>query len=351
MYNNDYLVLESYLIQAVSTISGSTYNSSEMTCRCNICGDSLKHKSLRRGRLLLMDREGVKHWIYKCWNGDCKAFGEGNSWSAVSWLKTYFPNIYSQYRRETLKSFKFSKTESTDLIADEIKLLREKSLKEKTEKLSTSLLEEKETCKHFKPILSSTNSLFTDAVSYCISRKIPKNIWEGFFIAVDGKYKNRMIIPFYNKENVFYWQGRSLRDQIPKYLNRKVNKENAIYNYYNIDKTKPVIILEGPIDSMFVENGVATLGLQLSSTMKDMLKDCKRYWICDNDEPGKKYSKKYLKSGDYVFMWNKFLKHFMLPLDTKDINDCIMNLNKDKFTFEDLNPFFTNNFYDLIYFQ
>ena len=34
----------------------------------------------------------------------------------------------------------------------------------------------------------------------------------------------------------------------------------------------------------------------------------------------------------------------------KDINDCIMNLDKDKFTFEELQPFFTNNFYDLIYF-
>ncbi|RKY69500.1 MAG: hypothetical protein DRQ24_10700 [Candidatus Latescibacterota bacterium] len=207
--------------------------------------------------------------------------------------------------------------------------------------------DEKEDTKHFKSILK-----FEDCVQFCENRKIPKEVYSKWYYSVGGLYKGRIIIPFRNNATgkIYYYQGRKFNNKIGvKYLSR-YGIHNSVYNYYNVDKDKPVIILEGPIDSIFVANSVAVTGLKLKD---DRLNDFKqKYFMVDNDNSGNKNAIKLLKLRKYVFNWSKFLKDHKCNRDIKDVNDFIMynNENIDILTWDMISSYFTNNITDKIYF-
>ena len=170
-------------------------------------------------------------------------------------------------------------------------------------------------------------------------------------VCKDGKFKNRLIIPFYNKDNkVIFWQGRSLKNDEPKYLNSSiVNK--PLYNIDFVDVNKPLIVFEGPIDSMFVENSVATTGANISGNSIEFLDKLKEvYYIFDNDTAGSEATKKFIEKGKNCFLWFKFLSDYKLSKKIKDINDVYIALDrKILFTFNELKPYFTNNELDIIF--
>ncbi len=330
-------ILRRYLTQAANSM-GAIISGNDINIRCNVCGDSKKDPRKMRGHLKLSinpykPADG-EYWTYKCFNeGDCDAAGQGNAWSGAIWLKRYFPQLYTSYQKEVFTNNKNINKKIVETKKEKPKSIPEPYLKD------------------FKPILKADDDIFKIAREYCQKRKIPKKIWKKFFVCT-GKsmYRDRLIIPFYDdKKKIYYYQGRALKCQEPKYLNRKSNKEDSIYNLYNIDESKPVMVLEGPIDSMFVENSIATLGLGITPEMKKKIDSLDSYYIFDNDEAGEKYTTQYLKDGKNVFLWKPFLKHYRLPLDTKDINQIIEILNRDEaFTFNELKEFFTKSKYDLM---
>ena len=344
--NLDYIILEKYLIQATNAIKGSVSSRYRINFRCNICGDSATKRHVKRGFLLFNTKDPTnKYWVYKCQRPQCDA---NAGWSAQRWLKHTDPFLYNCYINE-VKALNRG-DENADAISaklNKIRLEKEKDLE--ADALRKKVAEEKDV-KFFKPI-NSKGKLFEDARTYCIKRKIPESIWSKFFVATDRRYKNRLIIPFFNKsKEILYWQGRHLYGEEPKYLNRMVDKSNAIYNLDNIDETKPVVVLEGPIDSMFVENAIATLGLELNEKMQRKIDTLDAYYLFDNDEAGQTKSRKYLKNNKYVFLWKSFLKDYELPGNIKDINEVILQLGIDNFKFIDLKKYFTNSYIDLLYF-
>jgi len=135
----------------------------------------------------------------------------------------------------------------------------------------------------------------------------------------------------------------------PKYLNRVENRNEAIYNFFNIDKSKPIVVLEGPINSTFVENSIATLGLAIPEEVQKELNKLQCYYLFDNDKVGKEKPLEYLKQGRYVFLWNKFLQKY--KVNAKDINDLILvdTKFKDLMNFSALKNYFTNNIIDKFY--
>lgn len=292
--------------------------------RCNICGDSKKNKHKRRGYLI---KKKDKPWYFFCHNG-CGGM------IALKWLKEYFPLNYREYVKEILSNKK------------------EALIKPTIVKHINNDTSEKEDIKFFIPILKGKGELFEKTIEYCKTRLIPESVWSKFFIAIDGKYKNRMIIPFFdNKGKIYYWQGRTLKNwMLPKYLSRLGDQFNNIYNYYNVDKSKEVIILEGSIDSEFVTNSIALTGLKIYDEKINIFN--KRYYLLDDDEDGKKKCIKLLEKCEYVFNWNKFRKDYNLPTRDKwDINEVVLYLKRiDKFTFEELKQYFTNSIYDKVNF-
>lgn len=301
--------------------------------RCNVCGDSKKSKKKRRG-YILKDKDP---WMYFCHN--C-----GYSSPVTIWLKEFFPLNYKQYIKESLmKNTNETQKKKDDVI---VKYFKNKSEIKKSEKEL-----EKEDVKHFVPILKGSSKLFQKALKICKERMIPEDIYKTWYVAVGGSYKNRMIIPFYdNKGSIYYYQGRALyRNMLPKYMSRRGDFNN-IYNYFTVDKNKEIIILEGLIDSIFVENSIAMTGLKIEDM--NLNKFSNKRFLLDSDKSGRKKSNELLIKGEYVFNWKKFIKEFGLPNKSKwDINDVCRYLNrKEPFTYDELEVYFTNNSNDRIYF-
>lgn len=98
-----------------------------------------------------------------------------------------------------------------------------------------------------------------------------------------GEYENRIIIPSFNQENVLnYFVGRSyLSKPFIKYKNPEAEKEIIIFNENLIDWSKPIYLVEGPFDSIFVPNSIPMLGKHMSDYLFNLLYEkAKEIIIC-----------------------------------------------------------------------
>lgn len=88
-----------------------------------------------------------------------------------------------------------------------------------------------------------------------------------------GEYENRIIIPSFNQENELnYFIARSyLSRPFMKYKNPEAEKEIIIFNEKLIDWDKPIYLVEGAFDSIFVPNSIPMLGKHMSEYLFDLL--------------------------------------------------------------------------------
>jgi hypothetical protein len=325
-------LLKKYILQVVrNNFRKSKITSEYINIRCNVCGDSKTNSFKRRGYFLFN-----KHPTYICHN--CNV-----SIPVEKWLKEYFFSEYQSYLRECI-------LENPVNLKEYERNLKQELEKEEAIQRIQKLEYEQEQVIHFVNILKGSGDLFDNAIKYCIERHIPENVWKKWFIAVDGSYKDRLVIPFYDSKNkIYYYQARALKEQEPKYLNRLLDRDKAIYNIDFIDIKNPVIVTEGIIDSLMIENSVAVLGTAFTNSVKQKLEPLKCYYLLDGDEAGRIASKKMLNHGKYVFLWNKFLKDNGLGERKKwDMNDVCLALNKFSFSFRELRTYFTNSLYDKV---
>jgi len=343
-FNDNTAVLWRYIEMAASQMPGAILKGDEIQLKCNVdgCDD---HNNKRRGYLIWYHDKDMVY--YKCFNyGDCSAAGEGNAIGGKRWLRTYHPAFYKQYITEILSSNNKSGVSADDLSKKKVILKKKISDEEKV-----LLAEEKSYVKHFKPLTNTTDPLVIKAKEFITRRMIPEKYAKDFFVCTDGKYYGRIIIPFYGRKNeILYYQARDLVGREPKYLNRKLGKDKALFQGDLIDKKKPVVVLEGPIDAMFIENAVATMGVSIKKDVQKKLNKMNCHYLLDNDTAGFLLSIKLLKQGKPIFLWKKFIKDYKLPDKCKDINDTYIYLNKkQQFTFEELSEYFTTNILDQIY--
>lgn len=141
--------------------------------------------------------------------------------------------------------------------------------------------------------------------------------------------------------DVIGFQARALGDHNVKYLTYSLEKicgeSGLAYNpkpgtedyikslsntYYSthVDWSKHVLIVEGPIDALFIENGIALTGSTKRHTGLDKNADC--WYLFDNDEPGKK---KQFEKKEYcnkpTFNWIGLQQ--TIGGKVKDINDVV----------------------------
>lgn len=318
--------------KAISTGKGYRF-------KCPLCVDS-DHKA--RGNFMLDNSSyGFK---YKCFNSGCRA---EDGIDTLKFLKANFPEYYQRFWNEVFKMQR-EDDEAKKKRADRQKKNRyliERKVPKKVEdsgKIEIANVKEfnKNNLKDLKDIISI--ELHQPAIEWCKSRMIPESVYMKWFYIPEncGKYSNRIIIPFRNdKGQIYYFQGRTLGDSIPKYKNSIGTK--GVYNYYEVDISKPVMIVEGPIDSHFLENCIAIMGTSVDEEIMNTIKQ--KYYIFDNDASGRSAAYKRLEAGEYVFMWKQFIKNFAFVGEKVDINIMAIKLNKEMFTFKELSKFFTNN--------
>jgi hypothetical protein len=172
------------------------------------------------------------------------------------------------------------------------------------------------------------------ALEYCKTRRLfdAVNGSKRVYLSLEDKvHKNRLVIPFYgNDGKIICYQTRALtKNQFPKYLTKFGEKE--LYGLHNIDCDVPyVFVFEGPIDSMFVKNGLAMASLAPTEKQMQQINNLIGYeqiWVFDNDRNNiqvQRKIKKYIREGKRIFIWPKEFAKF------KDFNEicCALNTNE-----------------------
>jgi hypothetical protein len=177
------------------------------------------------------------------------------------------------------------------------------------------------------------NSYVRMALDYCNQRRLftAINSCKKFYISLkDRVHKNRLVIPFFKDNDIICYQTRSLSSkQFPKYLTKFGEKE--VFGLNNINSEIPYIfVFEGPIDSMFVQNGVAIAALTATEHQNQQLNSFfghELIYVFDNDKNNAQTSnriQKHIKSGKRTFIWPKEFKEF------KDFNELCCKLNLDE---------------------
>jgi hypothetical protein len=139
------------------------------------------------------------------------------------------------------------------------------------------------------------------------------------------KWLGRLIIPVYNRRNeLIFYQGRSMIDHQKKYLSPTDDKTKVMYGYdqiYNSSNDMPLYVVEGFFDALMV-NGCATYGNKLSPEMIEHLKRSKRRKVIVPDMygDGDKMARQALKQG-----WELSIPE--IP-GCKDLNEAVLKYGK-----------------------
>ena len=134
------------------------------------------------------------------------------------------------------------------------------------------------------------------------------------------KYEHpRLIIPFFDVTGeLFAFQGRAFGKEQPKYITIKLDEtKQKVYGLERVNFQKHVYIVEGPLDSLFLDNCLAAGGADLTLRMPN---DQVTY-IFDNEPRNKEIIKRMYTviEKDYnVVIWPN---HIQL----KDVNEMIVS--------------------------
>ena len=274
------------------------------TFRCPYCGDSKKNKNKTRGYIFQVKGDHV----FKCHN--C-----GITRSFSNFLKDQVPHVYDEYVMERYKEGTIGgnvpKPDLTQFIS-----------KPKFEKRTVDL----------EPLSRLNN--FHVAKKYILDRGIPENKLDRLYYCPNFKEwtntqkhtfsdtsndEERIIIPLNDTDgNLIGFQGRSLSPNAKmRYITVMLNEDAPkLYGLDHINKNETIYIVEGPLDSFFLENAVAMCGSDVdirSFGWSDYI------WVYDNEPRSRQITDKISKSidaGDSVVIWPKTIKE-------KDLNDMV----------------------------
>lgn len=294
-----YLSLISNRLPLFKKKDDSLYN-----CRCVICGDSSKNKRKARGYFFSYKNE----LRYKCHNCDASlTFG--------NFLKTIDGNLYSQYSLE-----KYSEG-NVRLSVSSLPSFEQPIFKPQEERLLDKLLDRLDK-------LEDTN----EGVQFCLNRKIPRSSFSNIYfinnikdiVQLNDKYKEsikgeepRIVFPFYNEDGVLTGVTcRALRGEALRYITVKI-KENdqLIYNIDKVNKSKAIYLVEGPIDSLFLDNCIAANGTSFKKVRMENV-----IHIFDNQPRNKEVCKligRCIDEGKKVVI-------FPQSIEEKDLNDMAL---------------------------
>ena len=173
-----------------------------------------------------------------------------------------------------------------------------------------------------------------DSKVYLNDRKIPH---KKLMVCTYGKYKNRIIIPYYDKEGkLIYFNSRSM-ERRPKirYLGPPkeigVGKGDVIFMSTWPEKGARVYLTEGEFDALSLSacglNGAACGGKYLTSKQVSILSDYKVSLCLDNDSAGLDAMK---TVGDNLVQGGlKDIAFIRPPKGIKDWNSMLINYDKD----------------------
>lgn len=295
-----YIHLISSRLDKFKKKSNNTYN-----FRCPICLDSQTNKNKSRGYLFEI-KNSYQFYCHNC----------GEKQSFQYFLKSLDYNLYNQFLLDSLvdegkpiDSIKPRKTTSNDITINlkTIDMLPYKHLAKQY------LVDRKIPKEYFKELY------YTDNYMHWVNGILPNK-----FSKDSLKYDApRVVIPFLNTDGtVFGVQGRALdpRDKI-RYSTAIFKELNhRLYGMHRINFNKRYYVLEGPFDSMFIDNCLAAGTSDLDSSIIRLGVNINNAVFISDNQPRNpeivKTVRKYVNKNYNVVIW---------PSDTefKDINEAI----------------------------
>jgi DNA primase len=283
---------------------GGSYN-----CRCIICGDSSKKSSKARGYFY----PNKDKLMYKCFNCDASMYFS-------TFLKNLDQLLFNQYSFENYAENKPLSNTKPEMVFEQ------PQFKKSEERLLDKLLDR-------------LDQLPADheAVQFCLNRKIPQDRLNRIYfidnikniVQLNDKYKAsitteepRIVFPFYDEHGCLTAVTcRALRGEALRYITVKVAEDKPlIYGLDAVDKDNDIYAVEGPIDSLFLDNCIAIAGTSLGKTNLTSLSKDKLVVIFDNQPRNKEVCKiihKTIKDGYRVVIWPQSIAE-------KDINEMVV---------------------------
>ena len=300
--DDKYLGLISPRLEKFKKIRAGVYN-----FRCPYCGDSQKHKNKARGYIY----QNKADYNFKCHN--C-----GMTRSFTYFLKDRDQPLYDEYIMERYKeglTGKGTVTPEPKFTFPQPKF-RKKDICDELTKIS-----ELNTTHRAKKYLIN-RGINEDTLSklyYCPNFKEWTNKHKKTFDNTNHD-DQRIIIPLRHSDGqLFGYQGRSL-DPTSKmrYITVMLDEDAPkLYGLEKINTKKPIYILEGPFDSLFVENSVAMCGSDVdirSFGWSDYI------WVFDNEPRNREIVSRIercINRGDKVIIWPSHIQE-------KDVNEMIL---------------------------
>jgi transcription elongation factor Elf1 len=289
-------------------------NTNLFNASCPFCGDS--QKNLSKARMYIFENKGGL--FVKCHN--C-----GVSTNVGNLIKQVDGSLYKEYILERYKTGESNSTRSANTVLNITPPRFDKVAKQKVfehgEWLSN--LPSGHFCLEYAtkrqiPLKFYDKLLFTPHYNQFVTTLIPNH---GKQILDDA----RLVIPFYDEYNdLIAISGRALEtsDKTLRYVTIRTNEsENKlVYGMDRVNLNESVKIVEGPIDSLFLKNCVASGDANLALTAKNISAE-KKVLIFDNENRNVQICKMManaIKLGHDVVIWPD-------TMQGKDINEMILN--------------------------
>ena len=295
-----YINLISSRLQKFKRVKPTLYN-----FRCPICGDSQKNRNKARGYFYQIKN----NTNFKCHN--C-----GVNISFNNFLKDIDPQTHKEYVFEKFKTGNTGKNYISENPED--LFAKMKSSKPTFKKKITLDLPDAFSVDKSRNYLE-TRAIFEGKLYYAENfQEFVNTLKPGTFD--NTKYgEERVVIPLIKDESLIGIQGRALSSNPVKYLTIMMDEdEPKIYGLDLIDKSKPVFIIEGPFDSMFVKNSIAMCGADVDISGFDIDEPV---WVYDNEPRNREIVNRISKTierGDSVVIWPSNIRQ-------KDINDMVLS--------------------------
>ena len=293
--------------------SMKTRNSSEFIFRCPICGDSKKNKLKKRGYFY------TKTGTYYCFN--CGVSMTGFNFLKAICTKDVFDRIIQEYKVINFNNVVHGKG---------------KTLQSDAKQDGFEILSPNPSYKYLLDLGWTTSALTNEAKAYLDSRCIPMNKRDMLKSIKDQSGREFILIQYLWDDKCIYSQLANFNKYdikgqgAVKYIFPKDENINfqpkPVFNLGNVDISFPYIICtEGVFDSLFVKNGVALGGRNLTDYQFKMLSSCyprhKLVLAFDNDLAGMQSSLKHAEKFPNISFLD--ISDLMEAAHTKDLNDFV----------------------------
>lgn len=279
-------------------------NTNLFTFRCPYCGDSHKNKSKTRGFVYAKNNK----YFYTCFNCD-----KGTTLKSL--ISTLDPYLEKEY---VLELFKENNSFTPRIEIEKPSIPKFKTVDKKLDLPTICSLDDDHIAKKY--ILNRNIPEFSHKYLYYAED------FRAFVESVSDNKLNqtgpRIVIPFFSKSGkLIAFQGRALDTYSMRYITVKIEPEHEkIFGLDRVDITKPIYVVEGPFDSLFLPNAIATADSNLAAAGN--LFDKENLILVPDNEPRNKNIvkniKKFISSGYNTCLFPESIKQ-------KDINDMILN--------------------------